>query len=194
MDYTKTGEIIKSLRKEKGWTQKHLARMLQISDKTVSRWERGLGCPDTDLLPPLSEALGVDLKNMLQGDLDQQDPVAGNLKKAVFYVCPVCHNVMVLLAPAAIFCCGRKLPALTARKALETEKLKAEPVEDEWYLSSDHPMTKEDYISFLAFCTGDRMTFVKKYPQWDLFARIPRREHGWLYFYSDKLGLLYQYL
>ena len=194
MDYEKTGLLIKALRGERGWTQKELAAKLSVSDKTVSRWERGLGCPDTALLSPLSEALGVDLKNMLQGDLAPKDPVPGNLKKAVFYVCPLCHNVMLLLSPATIFCCGRKLEPLQARKAADGEKLTAEPVEDEWYISSDHPMTKEDYISFLAFCTGDRVTFVKKYPQWDLFARIPRREHGFLYYYSDKLGLLYQYL
>ena len=58
MDYHKVGTLISSLRKEKGYTQKQLAEMIQVSDKAVSKWERGMGCPDVSLLGELSAALG----------------------------------------------------------------------------------------------------------------------------------------
>ena len=53
-------------------------------------------------------------------------------------------------------------------------------------------MTKEDYISFVAFQTGDRVQLIKQYPEWDLQVRIERRGHGMLLWHSAKEGLLYQ--
>ena len=61
MDNVKIGNLINKLRKEKGMTQLQLAEKLHISDKTVSKWERGLGCPDVSLLTDLSGVFGVDL-------------------------------------------------------------------------------------------------------------------------------------
>jgi len=68
MDSAKTGSFISRLRKEKGYTQKELARMLNVSDKAVSRWETGKGFPDTALLKPLSNALGVSIGELLEGE------------------------------------------------------------------------------------------------------------------------------
>ena len=50
MDYTKTGRLIRMLRREKGLTQLQLAQKLHVSDKAVSKWERGLGGPDVSLM------------------------------------------------------------------------------------------------------------------------------------------------
>ena len=47
-----------------------------------------------------------------------------------------------------------------------------EGVENDWYVTGDHPMRKEDYVSFVAFATGDRLQVVKQYPEWDLQTRI----------------------
>ena len=55
-------------------------------------------------------------------------------------------------------------------------------------------MRKENYISFVAFATGDRLQVVKQYPEWDLQLRIPRRGHGMLLWYAQADGLLYQLL
>ena len=54
MDCEKIGKLIRSLRRERGLTQLGLAEQMHISDKAVSKWERGLGCPDVSLLPELS--------------------------------------------------------------------------------------------------------------------------------------------
>lgn len=59
------GEIISTLRKEKGMTQKELAEELHITDKAVSKWERDVACPDTQTLPNLAEVLGVSVEELL---------------------------------------------------------------------------------------------------------------------------------
>ena len=59
MNQEKTGQLIRRLRIERGLTQLELANQLMITDKTVSKWERGLGLPDVSLLPGLAQALGV---------------------------------------------------------------------------------------------------------------------------------------
>jgi transcriptional regulator with XRE-family HTH domain len=68
MDNTKTGELIKELRKEKGMTQKDLAYVLNITDKAVSKWERGLCAPDISLLEPLSKALNLSIVDLIAGE------------------------------------------------------------------------------------------------------------------------------
>lgn len=69
----KVGELIRSLRLDKRMTQKALAERLNISDKTVSKWERGMGLPEISLISPLSEILGVELQNLLSGELKPND-------------------------------------------------------------------------------------------------------------------------
>lgn len=67
----------------------------------------------------------------------------------------------------------------------------SDKVVSKWERGLGCPMTKDDYISFAVFVTGDRMNFVKLYPEWDLHFRIPR-SHGTLMWYGEKCGLLYQ--
>ena len=61
MDKTKTGALIAAARKEKNMTQKELAKALHVSDRAVSKWERGAGFPDVSLLEPLAEALDLQV-------------------------------------------------------------------------------------------------------------------------------------
>lgn len=68
MDYQKTGRVISDRRQELGLTQKQLAEQLSISDRTVSRWERGVGFPDVSLLEPLADALGLSLGELIRGE------------------------------------------------------------------------------------------------------------------------------
>jgi len=58
-------EVISSRRKELGMTQKDLAEKLNITDKAVSKWERGIACPDTAAIPKLAEILGVSLEELM---------------------------------------------------------------------------------------------------------------------------------
>ena len=59
------GEVISTLRKEKGLTQKELADMLNITDKAVSKWERDIACPDTMTIPKLAEILGISVEELM---------------------------------------------------------------------------------------------------------------------------------
>ena len=192
MDNVKIGNLINKLRKEKGMTQLQLAERLHISDKTVSKWERGQGCPDVSLLTDLSRVFGVDLEKLLSGQLDTNEETGGNMKKLNFYVCPECGNVITAMTDVGISCCGKKLQPLEAVKAQEGEKLSVENIENDYYISSDHPMLKEHYISFVALLTGDTLTLKKQYPEWDLQVRITGRTHGKLLWYCTEHGLFYQ--
>ncbi|MEA4988161.1 MAG: helix-turn-helix domain-containing protein [Anaerovorax sp.] len=192
MDCRKVGSLIYTLRKEKGMTQKEIADLMNISDKTISKWERGLGCPDVSLLSALSKILGVNIEEILLGGVNPNDTVGGNMKRIKFYVCPQCGNLLTATGEPAISCCGRKLNELTAEKANEEHKLNIEHIEDELYVSAEHEMTKDHYISFAAFATGDKVFLIKQYPEWGLQFRLPKFGHGKLFFYCTNHGLYYQ--
>lgn len=192
MDCMKIGHLILRLRKEKGMTQKELADRMHLSDRTISKWERGQGCPDISLLPELSSILGVNIEDILDGELAANDFVGGNMKKSTYQVCPTCHNIVLSTGNAVVSCCGRRLDALVPKKAAEEERLMVSQVEDEWYISSNHPMNKDHYISFIAFATGDQVQIIKQYPEWALQTRLPKRRHGTLLWYCTQHGLFYQ--
>ena len=188
------GTLIRMLRNEHGMTQKQLADKMHISDKTVSKWERGKGLPDISLISELSRLFGVDIQNLLNGDLTPNDITGGNMKQIKYYVCPTCKSISFSTGDPEISCCKRKLTALEPQKAEEGEKLSVTVIEDDWFITSAHPMNKEYYISFLAFASGDRISVIKQYPEWDFNVRMPRRGHGMLIWYSTKQGLFYQLL
>ncbi len=192
MDCVKVGNIIKELRRAHGMTQSKLAMEMNISDKAVSKWERGLGCPDVSLLPKLSKLLGVNLEELLEGELGARELIGGNMKKLKFYFCPDCGNILTSFAEAAVYCCGKKLEAMAPQKAMEEEKLNVECIENDYYISSSHEMKKDHYISFVALLTGDALVLRKQYPEWDLSARIPRIAHGQLVWLCTRHGLMYQ--
>lgn len=194
MQPEKTGALIRSLRSARHMTQKQLAEAIHLSDKAVSKWERGLGLPDIGVLEELSYALGVSIEALLCGDLSQNETIGGNMKQATYCVCPTCGSVSVCTGAAQVSCCGRKLPALTPQKSEDAQKLTVETVENEWYVTSTHAMRKDNYISFVALVTGERLQLVKQYPEWDLQVRFPRRGHAMLLWYSTEAGLLYQLL
>lgn len=68
MDAERMGRLIAAVRKERGMTQAQLGAKLFVSDKTVSKWERGAGCPDIRTIEPLAEALGLTLVELMRGE------------------------------------------------------------------------------------------------------------------------------
>lgn len=189
MDCSKVGKILLSLRKEKGLTQRQLAECMNISDKTISKWERGLGCPDVSLLHELSEALGVNIEKLLLGDLDPNNMDGGNMKKIQFYVCPTCGNIITATGDAELSCCGRKLAALVAKPSDEKHNIKVECIEDDYYITFSHEMSKEHYINFIAFVAYDRVLLVRLYPEQSSEVRFPRMNRGTIYFCCNRHGL-----
>jgi len=189
MDCKRIGNLIQRLRKEKGLTQKQLADIVNISDKTISKWERGAGCPDVSLLNDLSNVLGVSVEKLLSGSIHANDVNIGNMKKIRFYMCPICGNILTSIGESDMSCCGRKLDALVVQPADEDHMLQIENIEDDYYITFGHEMCKKHFISFFALVRDDRVQFFKLYPEQGGELRFPRVQSGKLYYGCNRHGL-----
>ena len=189
MDSSKVGKLILDLRKEKNMTQKELAEALYLSDRTISKWERGAGCPDVSLLSKLSEVFGVNIEKILDGELNPNDKDGGNMKRIKFYVCPTCGNVLFSTGDADISCCGRKLSALAISALDDKHLMVIEKIEDDYFVTIDHDMTKAHYISFVAYVGYDRVLLIKLYPEQNAEVRFPQMHGDKLFAYCNEHGL-----
>ncbi|MBE6738665.1 MAG: helix-turn-helix domain-containing protein [Ruminococcaceae bacterium] len=189
MDNFITGTTIKALREKKGLTQAELSDMLGVSSKTVSKWETAKGLPDITLIEPLAKALGVSVMELMSGNTVINKNIGSNLLRSNFYVCPVCNNIIRTMGDAVVSCCGITLPPLEAEDADENHKVIIEKVEDEHFIILNHPMTKEHYITFVAYLTADKLQFVKFYPEGNAETRLNLRGRGYLYTYCNKHAL-----
>lgn len=190
MDAYITGATIRTLREKKGVTQTQLADLLGVSDKAVSKWETAKGLPDVSLLEPLANALGVSVIELMSGNTVTNKNTSSNILRSKFYVCPLCGNIIRTVGDAVISCCGIALPALEAEETDEDHTVTIEKVEDEHFISINHDMTKEHYISFVAYLTTDRVQLVKFYPEGNADTRMNLRGRGVLYIYCNKHGLM----
>ena len=190
MDVYITGATIKSLREKKGITQGELADKLCVSSKAVSKWETAKGLPDITLIEPLAQALGVSVMELMSGNTVINKNVSSNILRSKFYVCPICNNIVRTTGDAVVSCCGITLPPLEAEDVDDNHQIIIEKVEDEHFISVKHDMTKEHFISFVAFVTCDKVQFVKFYPEGNAETRFNFRGGGYLYIYCNKHGLM----
>ena len=184
-----TGPAIRELREKQSMTQAELGEKIGVSSKTISKWETAKGLPDISLLQPLAQALGISVIELMNGERITNQNVSGNMLRCKFYVCPICGNIIHSTGSAVVSCCGITLPALEAEEADEDHPLTIEKVEDEQFVTVDHPMTKGHFISFLASVTSDRLQMVKLYPEGDAETRLQLRGRGYLYYYCNRHGL-----
>ena len=183
-----TGNTIKLLREKNGYTQKQLAELLGVSDKTVSKWETQKGLPDISMIEPLAKTLGVSITELFSGECMINRNKSGNMKRSKFYVCPVCGNVIHAMGEGAFSCCGISLPVLEAEEQDEEHSICVERIENEYFVTLNHPMQKDHYISFLAYVTSDRVQIQKLYPEQNPEGRFPRIGHGIIYAYCNRQG------
>lgn len=189
MDLLKTGGLIAKLRREKGLTQKEVAEKLGVCPKTISKWETGRGFPDVVLIPKLSEIFEVDISKLIEGEMPKKKTEVGNVKRTKFYVCEKCGNILTAMGDSEIICCGRKLSPLKATQSDDAHALSIEKIEDDYYITFSHPMTKEHYISFFSYIRFDRVLTIKLYPEQDGELRFPQMRGGKLYYYCNTHGL-----
>lgn len=185
-----TGHTVRRLREKKGMTQAELAAQLSVSDKAVSKWETAKGLPDITLIEPLAAALGVSVTELLSGQPVQNQNRSANLLRSKFYVCPLCGNILHATGDAVVHCCGISLPPLEAEDVDDDHAVTVEPVEDEYFVTVRHEMSKTHYISFMAYVTGERLQLVKCYPEGNAETRFSLRGAGVLYFYCNRHGLM----
>ena len=190
MDTYVTGAAIRRLREARGLTQAELAGKIDVSSKTISKWETAKGLPDIALLAPLSAALGVSVMELMSGDAVTNRNRSANMRRSRLYVCPVCGNVIHAMGEAVVSCCGITLPALEAEEPDMAHEPRIEAVEDEVYITVEHPMTKTHFISFIAYVTADRFQMVKLYPEGDAACRLRLQGHGDLYLCCNRHGLM----
>ncbi|MBP5567709.1 MAG: helix-turn-helix domain-containing protein [Treponema sp.] len=189
MDNYITGATIKRLREEKALTQDELSQKIFVSNKTVSKWENGHGLPDISLLEPLAKALDISVIELFSGNEVRNQNRSFNMKKVLFYTCPVCGNVIQTTGQAVISCCGITLPPLEAEENDDEHAFTIQTVEDEYFVSLDHPMTKDHYISFIAAVYDNGVEFIKLYPESAAQARFKISRAKFFVAYCNHHGL-----
>ncbi len=188
MDLSKNGKLLCKLRKAKGLTQKQVAEKLGVQPKTISKWETGHGFPDVSTISALADILGVSERVLLNGDLKINTGETGNMKRTKFYVCPQCNSIMQGTGNSQVVCCGKQLEPLQAKTMDEAHDVKISEIEDDFYLEFQHEMSKEHYISFVAYVRYDRVLMLRLYPEQDSSARFSKMYGGKIY-YCNQHGL-----
>ncbi len=183
------GRKIKELRERKGMTQLELASLLNLSDRTISKWETGRGYPDITFMEKIAAVFAISVGELLSGAEISNRNISGNMLRASFYVCPVCGNCIVSTGEASISCHGIALKKLEKNPVDEEHSASLEVVEDEYFVSIHHPMTKEKYISFIVALSSDRVQMVKLYPEGNAEGRVKMNGVREILFYSNTDGL-----
>ncbi len=184
-----TGAVIRGLREKNKMTQLQLAQKLGVSDKTVSKWETAKGYPDITLLEPIAKAFRISVTELISGNTIQNANVSANMLRSMFYICPVCGNVIHSMGEAAVCCHGIQLTPLVAEPTDERHMIFTERVEDEYYVRIEHDMTKEHYISFVAAASSDEMKIAKLYPEGSAEARFKISGIRRIFFCCNRDGL-----
>ena len=184
-----TGAVIKELREKNHLTQAKLADMLNVSDKTISKWETAKGYPDITLLEPIAKVFKISVAELISGNTVNNANASANMMRSKFYVCPVCGNIIHSMGAASISCHGITLMPMEAEAGDEKHWLHIEKIEDEYYVTIDHDMTKNHYISFMAAASSDRMQIVKLYPEGNAQARFKVNGVKEIFYYCYKDGL-----
>ena len=189
MDQYVTGAVIKALREKAKLTKAQLAEKLNVSDKAVSKWETGRGYPDVTLLEPLAAVFRVSVAELLSGKAVTNTNISANMRRSHFYICPVCGNILHSMGQAAVSCHGIALPPLEAEEPDASHTMTVEAVEDEYFVSVRHEMSRTHYISFLAAVSDDRLQLIRLYPEGNAEARIQRRGVQSIYACCNRDGL-----
>lgn len=184
-----TGTMIKSFREGKKMTQQQLADKIGVSSKAISKWETGRGYPDISLVEPLAEALGVSVIEFFSGEGVVNTNRSFNMERVKIHVCPICGNIIESTGEAVVSCCGIALPPLEAEPEDELHRLEIELVEDEYFVTIPHEMSKTHYISFIMAVKDDGAEIKKLYPEGNAEVRFKiSRTRSFLY-HCNKHGL-----
>ena len=186
-----TAAVIKEFREKKHLTQAELADKLHVSDKTVSKWETGRGYPDISLLEAIASVFEISTAELLSGNAVTNMNTVSNMFKSKFYVCPVCGNVVHSMGELSLCCHGIQLKPEQAEYQDKQHEIVVEQVEDEYFVTIKHDMTKEHYISFIAALSPDGLQLIKLYPEGPAEARIKMRAVRRIYCFCNRDRLYY---
>ena len=111
--------------------------------------------------------------------------------KELFFICKHCGNITFSTGNTKIICCNDVIEEQSPTKATTDTALIIEEMDGERYITSNHPMTKDNYITFIAYLKGGELQLFKQYPEWEINVRIAKRGHGRLLWYAPDIGLTY---
>ena len=183
-----TGAMIKRLREEHKMTQSELAEKLSVSDKAVSKWETSKGYPDISLLEPLAKTLGISVIELLSGSDITNKNRSFNMLRSEFYVCPVCGNVIASAGEALVSCHGITLPPLESEAPDFEHEINVEISDGEYYVTVEHEMSREHYISFIAAISDCGIQLVKLYPEGSCEVRFRMNRVKYICYYCNRHG------
>lgn len=189
MDQHITASTIKTLRIKNGLTQEELARKLNVSNKTISKWENKRGYPDIALLEPIAEAFNISVIELLSGKQITNTNVSANLLKSKFYVCPICGNIINSVGDAQISCHGINLFPEEIQDNDDDHQITLESVEDEYWFKINHPMNKKHYISFISGIYTDKIVTKKLYPESEAEISLKKSNLKKIVYYCNRNGL-----
>lgn len=112
-----------------------------------------------------------------------------NMLRMKFRVCPICGNIVCSTGEAVVSCCGIVLPALDPEAEDDNHHLRIETVEDEYYITIPHDMSKKHYISFIAAVKDDGYEIKKLYAEGNAEARFKISRTKYLLYYCNVHGL-----
>lgn len=183
------GTMIRQLREKRSLTQQQLADKMNVSAKTISKWETGRGYPDISMIEALARNLEVSIIELFSGMDVSNTNRSFNMLRTRLHVCPVCGNVIQSTGEAVISCCGIVLPALEAEAPDEIHELSIERIEDDYYVTLSHEMSKNHYISFIAAYKDNGYEITKLYPESNPQARFRISRTRFIYYYCNQHGL-----
>ncbi len=184
MNYETIGKFIQEKRKEKNLTQKELAEKLGVTDKAVSKWERGLGCPDVSILEVLSKELGVSILELLKGriieneiikvteanDYIQQtikytkNNIKDNINKIISFLIISISIILILLNIENIISMNKKYKYNFDLESYQTIKNNIKKIEKntEIILNNQGIYEKEDYTTICEILNNNIKTIKNK--------------------------------
>lgn len=191
MNAEKTGKLIKEIRLKKGLTQKQLANAVNVTDKAICKWENGHGCPDITLLGQLSKALEIDIQSILQGELNVNRKVGGNMNRLKFYRCPTCGNLVTSIKNIEISCCGNKLSPVSAMTSQDEKYIPIiQEFDGQYSVKFNHPMTKEDHITNVIAVRYDKIISINLYAESEAIFTLPQATGLQLFIINSKGELI----
>lgn len=131
---------------------------------------------------------------MMNGEYITNKNISSNMIKSKFYVCPICGNIIHSIGESLISCCGITLPIVEAELEDEKHKINCERIENEIFITLNHSMTKEHYISFIVYLTNDRYELIKLYLEQNAETRFFYKGKEIVYAYCNKDGLIKKYI
>jgi len=128
------------------------------------------------------------MQELMSGKRVENTNRHSNMLKTKFYVCPICKNTICSTGEAEIVCCG---VTLIPEIAEETHGI-VTVTKDELIVNLNSPMTKNDYVSFVAYVSSDGVEIRKLYPEGSFETTFLKRGHGAIYYFDVKNGLFFE--